>query len=392
MPRPERDTRQASAPDDTRPRPPAWFDAHLDLAFLALIGRDLTASDPRASDDPLQPGFLTLPALAEGGVATVLATVFTEPEGLPDSGAVDPRVQYDPSDPRSAFHAGAEQINLYHRLARDGHLALPASSWAREHGWTPDARPAAGILVENAEPILSPSELAWWKDRGVVAVGLTWATPNRYACGNATPPDQDTGLSDAGRDLVHAMDDLGLVHDASHLSDRSLDDLFNTTNARVIASHSNCRALLTDSAAYVSGDRAPAAQRHLTDDAIREIARRDGVVGLNLYRKFLAPPSRFQTNPRHRPTIDQTLDHVRRVVELTGSARHVGLGSDADGGLDATDLPDGLDHPRDYDRLAAALGWTDDDTRAFQRGNWDRVFPALGPALGPALRPASATQ
>ena len=76
--------------------------------------------------------------------------------------------------------------------------------------------------------------------------------------------------------LPGAMDALGVVHDLSHLSDVSMDQLLELTDRPVIASHSNCRALLP-------GDD----MRHLRDESIREIARRGGVIGLNLCRNFI---------------------------------------------------------------------------------------------------------
>lgn len=334
-----------------------FFDAHLDLAYIAFIGRDLLADDPTSGDDKLQPGAITLPSMQRGRVRACLATVFTEPAGLEDSGAVDESVCYDPADPLTAYHAGVEQLNFYHRLARDKQIALPSA------GLT-DGPIAVGILMENADPIASPDDLGWWVERGVVAIGMTWGTPSRYAAGNATPNEKDSGLTDLGVELVQAMDRLGVVHDASHLSDRSLDGLFDATDRCVIASHSNCRSLAGEN------------QRHLTDEAIREIGRRDGVVGLNLYRRFLKP----NLGPTERPSIAETIDHVERICDITGSKRHVGLGTDADGGLDANDLPAGIDQPSDYHKLLVELasrGWDDAELEAFAYGNWARMFSSV---------------
>jgi membrane dipeptidase len=211
--------------------------------------------------------------------------------------------------------------------------------------------------MENADPIASPDELGWWVSQGLVAIGLSWAKASRYAGGNSVT----TGLTDEGRVLVGEMDRLGVVIDVSHLSDASLDQVLTMTDSPVMASHSNCRALLDH-----------ANQRHLTDDVIIEIARRGGVIGLNLYGKFLAPPA----TPRGA-TIDDAIRHIERVCQLVGHRRSIGLGSDMDGGFAATGLPGGIQTPRDLSKLLEALasrGWSDEDLRSFACDNWLRFW------------------
>src|SRR5690606_17412153 len=134
-----------------------------------------------------------------------------------------------------------------------------------------------------------------------------------YAGGNAT----GGGLTDIGRELVRRMDDLGIVHDVSHLSQQALDELLEMTDATVIATHSNARALMGEG------------ERHLSDEAIREITRRGGVVGLNLYSAFLAPG----LGEAGRATVDDCAGHIEHICEVAGTRRQVGLGSDMDGGF-----------------------------------------------------------
>ena len=112
-------------------------------------------------------------------------------------------------------------------------------------------------------------------------------------------------------------------------------------------------------------------QRHLRDDQIKAIGDRGGVIGLNLFSKFLVPDG--------RATIDDCVAHVEHVCELMGHRKGVGLGSDADGGFAANALPVDLDHPRKYGALLEALrtqGWSDDDLQGFSWGNWMRVLDA----------------
>ncbi|MFN7021613.1 MAG: dipeptidase [Phycisphaerales bacterium] len=367
-----------------------WFDAHLDLAYLAVNGRDMLAPlDVSALPHP--PAAVTLPSLAEGGVRFALATIFTEPDGR-DAEA------YPVGDAQRAFTTGRTQLEVYLTWKERG-LALidlpgalridsgvgevrggmgvaqlitepPASraqriagSGGRSARTGPHGPLHIGILMENADPIRSPEDLGWWKQRGVCAVGLAWAKPSRYAGGNTT----DLGLTDLGRALVREMDRLGVIHDASHLSDRAFRELCDLTDRPIIASHSNSRAILGDDAN----------QRHLTDDQIREITRRGGLIGLNLYSKFLIPTAPGRRPDRDRATVLEALAHIDRICDLAGSRACIGLGSDMDGGFAADRLPEGIDLPRDLFRLAEALsagGWSDEEIGGFAFGNWARFW------------------
>ena len=366
-----------------------FLDAHLDLAYLAVKGRNmLGALDVQAGPSP--PAAVTLGSLAEGGVRVALATIFTEAVPLDRaSGKLSPE-QYPAGDFDRAGVVGRAQMEVYltwrdmeavrldlRELLRSdagvgeirggmGVSELQAPSLAAILARSRNAAPLhIGILIENADPIRSPEELPWWVERGVVAIGMAWARPGRYAAGNATPAEADGGLTDLGRELVRAMDHSRIVHDVSHLSDRSMEALFEATDRPVMASHSNCRALLND----------PANQRHLRDESIREIVRRGGVIGLNLCRNFIPPQPYAKTDPR--PTIDQAVAHVEHICEIAGHRRAVGLGSDMDGGFGANDLPEGIERPMDLRRLTDALerrGWSEQEVDGFAHGNFARFL------------------
>lgn len=332
-----------------------WFDAHLDLAYLAEMGRDMHAEldDCRGK---LLPAAVTLPAMAKGAVTDCLATVFTEPleAGGDPSGSTAgaEAAAYPAGDALAARRAGLRQLKLYQ--------AWRGAGAVRSLGDEGAGPLRLGVLVENADPIESPEYLDEWVEGGVVAVGLTWVRRGRYASGNGVPStDPDSGLTEAGRDLVRALDEAGVVHDLSHLNDRSLEDVLSCAQGRVIASHSNARALL-------GGEN----QRHLTDTTIAEIARRGGVIGVNLYGGFLTTEDR-------RATIDDVVRQIVHICDVVGDRRHIGLGSDMDGGFSADKLPEGLDRPDRLTRLAEALGeagWADQDVAGFANGNWSRFW------------------
>jgi membrane dipeptidase len=234
--------------------------------------------------------------------------------------------------------------------------------------------------MECADPIRSPDELPWWVARGVSVIGMAWGRGSRYTAGNLTPgPTGHPGLAPSGRELAKAMDGLGVVHDASHLSWQAMDDLFSITDALVIASHSNCSALLEWPARGSSRDTPPN-QRHLRDDHIKEIGRRGGVIGLNLVRNFIRSGLN-RDDPNDRPSIDEAADHVEHICSVMGHRRGVGLGSDLDGGITRNEIPAGLNTHDDMHLISDALrrrGWNDADIRGFEWSNWARVLGVSG--------------
>lgn len=320
-----------------------WIDAHLDLAWLALTGRDLLRPCP----DP-GAGCTSLPDLDAGNVRVALATIYTRPVDVADGQPYT----YARDDDAGANAAGRRQLEMYERLERDGAIRIIRA--ADELDAQDEQRLQVILLMEGADPIRSPDDAAWWVARGVRAVGLAWALGTRYAGGNKRPGP----LTAAGRELVAALDELGVIHDVSHLSDEGLADLLGCARGPVVATHSNARAVI--------GRDDP---RHLTDEAIRAIARRGGVIGLNLYSRFLRADG--------RATVDDCVAHVLHICEVIGHRRGVGLGSDADGGFGPAEMPAGLDHPRHYHRLLAALsaaGFDDEDLRGFASENWLRCI------------------
>ncbi len=350
---------------------PTFFDAHLDLAYLAESGRDMSAENLATCGGRHLPAAVTFGSLRGGGVSACLGTIFTEAVADPSKAGAETGVfAYPLGDAEAAHRAGLRQLEWYHQWRLEGLIELMprrGTGWPGPRGSGPDASGRVGILMECADPIRTPDELGFWVERGVIAIGLAWVHGSRYAAGNGAPADDNPGLTDLGRALVRAMDHQGVVHDLSHLSQRATDQVLELTDAAVIASHSNCRALF---------DRDPypnARQRHLADSTIREVARRGGVVGINLLSDFLDPA----LERGQRASLDQVVRHIERVCEVAGHRRAVGLGSDMDGGFSAARLPAGVNSPTDLALLLAALkgaGWAEAEIGGFAAANWLRFW------------------
>ncbi len=187
-------------------------------------------------------------------------------------------------------------------------------------------------------------------------MGPTWNRRNALGRGAGTgnpEVDGSGGLTDFGRRAVAEMERLGMIVDASHLSDEALDDLLSIARRPVVASHSNSRALCPH-------------PRNLEDSQIERIAATGGLVAATFAGLFVdAVPARVG--------LGRFLDHVDRLVSVAG-AEHVGIGSDFDGfTMDyGVVLPDCSRMPE----LTAGLlarGHSPEDIRGIMGGNWLRV-------------------
>ena len=328
-----------------------FFDAHLDLAYLAEMGRDMLADPP---DHPEHPAALTLKSLTQSHVQRAVATVFVQPRGLDSSGhMVDGPWCY--SSPQEAYQQSLRQINWYHQWHNSGHLNL-ADSIDHESSQTLELL----LLLEGAAGIRTLDDLTDFHRRGIRILALTWVNGTQWAGGDQSGGDVTT----EGIKLLSRADELAMVHDVSHLSEQAFWTVMEKTSQPKIASHSNCRSLLP-------GKQHP--ERHLSDQQILALANANGVIGINLFSKFLVSTG--------TAAISDVVRHIQHIVQLTGRTDIVGLGSDMDGGFSARDLPTGIRRPADLGKICDALAtanFTDTAIEQFAWGNWNLFFTRAG--------------
>jgi membrane dipeptidase len=214
------------------------------------------------------------------------------------------------------------------------------------------------LLMEGADAMESNRDVEKWFNLGVRIMGLAWKR-TRMAGGTGEPGP----LTDDGRTIVRAMDEVGMIHDLSHLAEEAFWQLLEMSEGIVMASHSNCRAVVpTD--------------RQLSDRMIRAIAERGGVIGMNFYDKFLMRPADYG---KRRCELADLAAHVLHICDLLGDATHVGLGTDMDGGLGREQIPREIETSADLPRVGEALsaaGFSDVDVGAIMGENWGRFFRA----------------
>ncbi len=352
-------------------------DAHQDIAYKALCcGRDYrrsvreTRSAERGGDIPAHNGTLisALPDALLGRVGVVFATLFTAPAQTKP--APWDKLWY--TTPKEAHDLALKQWDYYQQLADETEtirlittrrdLDSVLATWAEG---VPMNQHQQGLvlLMENAEPILEPQQFEEWYARGVRIVGPAWQG-TRY-CGGTGQPG---GLTPLGRELLEIMAGLNAILDLSHMAEESFLEAVDRYPGVIIASHSNPRR-------FANTDR------HLSDEMIRLLAERDGVIGVVLYNRFLSSTWRVG-DPKRDVPLATALDAIDHICQITGSAAHVGIGSDFDGGFGAESIPEGLDTVTDLLKIADGLrerGYSDADIeRVMSQNMLRKLRQALG--------------
>ncbi len=350
------------------------IDAHQDIAYNFInYQRDfrvplaLTREREEGTTIPAENGTATtaLDAALRGGVGLIFATVFV----CPTWGGFGR--MYTTAD--EAHEQALEQIAYYDLLAdhpQIEHVRTYADLQRVQATWSrPTAERIVGLvtLMEGADPIRSPQEFAFWFEQGVQIVGLTWSQ-TRYAGGTRIRGMGGGPITPDGFALMTEMARFNAILDLSHLSEQAFYQALEAYPGQVIASHSNPRRFRNT-------------DRHLSDDMIRQLAARGGVIGLVPYTRFLTDDSDLAAD-KARVGLKRYVEAIDAVCQLTGSAEHAAIGSDLDGGFGREHLPAELDSLADFQRIPEALralGYREEEVALICHGNWLRVLAQVLP-------------
>ena len=354
---------------------PLIVDAHEDIAYNILnFGRDYTraAVETRrlekesGSATPQHNGetLLGWPDYQRGRVAVVFSTLFVSPVRH-RVGEWDKQFYADINQAHRLYRA---QLDAYHKLADDHpdqfrliasrlDLETVLTHWADSKA---ESHPVGLVpLMEGAEGVRTPSELDQWWEWGVRVIGPAWVG-TRF-CGGTGDPGP---LTDEGRLLLKAMADIGFTLDISHMDELSARQALDLYSGPIMVSHANAAALLPG----YDGNRL------LPDAVIQGILERDGIIGVVPFCSFLASDWKIG-DPREGITLETLAAHIDRICQMAGDARHVGLGSDFDGGFGLSAAPAGVDTIADLQKLGPILeakGYNDEQVAAVLGKNWLR--------------------
>jgi membrane dipeptidase len=351
------------------------FDAHLDLAWNALDwNRDLRlpATNIRAREQGMPDkgrgcNTVSFPELRRGKVGIFIGTLLAR---LVCPGAVPAIQRY--ASMQAAYGAAMGQLAYYRALEREGLLRLIIDSeglgnhirdWKSARETASPGAPLGLILsMEGADPVLFPEQVEEWWNLGLRIIGPAHYGVSPYAHGTGT----EGGLFTQGPALLKEMERVGMILDVTHLSDQCFDEALDLYGGPVLASHHNCRALVPN-------------QRQLTDAQITRLVARGAVIGTALDAWMLYPNwIRGTTTPQEaNVTLATMVDHIDRVCQLAGNARHAAIGTDLDGGFGKEQSPADLDTIADLQRLPDLLrqrGYNSEEIEGILHANWVRFF------------------
>jgi membrane dipeptidase len=346
------------------------FDCHLDLSMNALEwNRDLTRPVPeiRQREAGLTDkrdrarGTVSLPDMRRGKiglcVATQIARYVAPDNKLP--GWHSPEIAWSMTQGQLSWYRAMEEagemVQIVDLKGLDKHVAL----WKN-----PPANAPIGYILslEGADSILTPAHLGRAYEQGLRALGPAHYGPGRYADGTHSGGK----LGPKGPELLKEMERLGIILDATHLADDAFWQAMDLYHGPVWASHQNCRTLVPD-------------QRQFTDEQIKELIKRGAVFGGALDAWMMVPGwTRFKTMPEDVGVrLEHVVDHMDHICQLAGNAKHVGIGTDLDGGFGTEQCPMDLDTIADLQKLPDMLrkrGYSATDIEGVMHGNWLRFL------------------
>ena len=278
-------------------------------------------------------------------------------EGLEDAVFMVAYLHQEDRDENSLQAATQKAIDILYQIAEQAKRLQPQMGIAYSADdlvFLKNAGKKAIFLgIENGYALGKDlSNLTLFKNMGVSYITLCHNGDNDI-CDSAKGNHEHNGLSDFGRKVVTEMNRLGIIVDISHAGDKTVSDVLEISTAPIIASHSSCRSLCNH-------------PRNLTDEQIRAIAAKGGVIQICLYGPFLKDSG--------EATIEDAIAHINHVVQLVG-IEHVGIGTDFDG--DDEEKLTGCRAANELPRLTMELlrqGYSETDLARLWGGNLLRVL------------------
>src|SRR4051812_39231483 len=189
-----------------------WFDGHLDLTYLAQHGRDLT-KPPDQCGGTLQPASVTFPSLRAANVTHAVSTIFVRRR----TPTVDGPYCFDTPD--EAFAAAQHQLAMHRAWQSEGliQISSPAESQIPDHDPRATNELHTTLALEGAACLRTVDDLDTFAKAGVRIVSLAWAEGSHWSGGDQSGGD----ITPEGLALIQRLDQLKIIHDVSHLSDRA---------------------------------------------------------------------------------------------------------------------------------------------------------------------------
>jgi membrane dipeptidase len=358
------------------------IDAHLDLATNALsLNRDLRkpVHAIREKERFLElkdtqdrgNGTVALPELRKGNVGLVVATIisrFSEiGRPIPSLNLVgwhSPEQAYAFAQGQLAWYRVMEDLGEMVQITNLKQLNKHVKLW--QDATIPNSEKPIGYILslEGADSVVNLTYLEKYYKNGLRAIGPAHFGPGRYAAGTHS---DGSGLTAIGKDLLREMDNLNIILDATHLTDKGFFEAMSIFRGTVWASHQNCRAV-------ISGER------QFSDEQLKVLIERDAVIGGALDTWMLY--ENFKLSGKENPkslgiNLEKLVDHFDHICQLAGNTNHIAFGTDLDGLFGLEQTPYNLDTIADlvkFKDILAKRGHSKTDIEKVFHGNWLRLL------------------
>jgi microsomal dipeptidase-like Zn-dependent dipeptidase/anthranilate/para-aminobenzoate synthase component II len=318
------------------------LDTHCDTPMFFPQGVDFGSRDPRILVD--------LHKMSEGHQdATIMVCYLPQPQ---QGEAFSSKVDFDVNGPTEyadlifdKIEAIVEQNKQYLAIAR-----TPADLYANKL----QGRKSIILGIENGLALDGHLErLQHFAQRGIVYMTLCHNGDNDI-CDSARGNHTHNGISSFGQQVVHEMNRLGILVDLSHAGEKSFYDALEMSSQPIVCSHSSCRALCDH-------------PRNLTDNQMRALAAKGGVMQITMYNGFLVKEG--------EATVLDALRHLEHAIEVMG-IDHVGIGTDFDGDGGVRGMANSSEL-LNFTRLLLARGYSEQDIEKIWGGNFLRVMTQI---------------
>lgn len=349
------------------------FDAHLDLAMNGVDwNRDLRMDleDIRVqekvyglTDLGRQTGTVSFPELKKAQVHVGVATLIARQELAINHplGMTTPEACYAMCHAHLAYYRAMEKAGWVKMLRTKKELA----GHVNDISIKPAKAPFGFILsMECADAVLDPDNIHEWHANGLRAIGITHYGANRYGGGTRC----EVGLAADALPLLENIQKLGMALDMTHLSDKAFWQVADRFDGRVLASHQNARKFCDW-------------QRQFSDEQLKYVIERDGVIGV-AFDAIMLQPGWVRGVTKPQVTIERAVENIDHVCQLAGNCKHSGIGSDLDGGYGYEQTPADLQSIVDLQKIPELLdkrGYKPADVEAIMHGNWLRFFAQVLP-------------
>jgi len=343
-------------------------DAHLDLSMNALEwNRDLrwTIKEIRDSERGMfdKPdrgnGTVSFDALRKGNVGLIFATQiarFTKKNNtLPGASWNSPHQAWAQTQGQLAWYKTMELEGELNPITDLNSLNNHLKIWEKEM----DKKPLGYVLtLEGADSILSFKHLENAYENGLRAIGPAHYGPGTYAQGTYAKG----GIGQKGKALLKEMDQLKMILDVTHLSDDSFWEALEHFKGPVWASHNNCRALVPN-------------LRQFSDEQLKVLIQRGAVIGTALDAWMLTPNwIKGTTTPKGmNVSLQNVVNHMDHICQLSGNSFHAGIGSDLDGAFGIEQAPFDVNSITDLQKIPEILsnrGYSENDIKNICGNNW----------------------